>query len=149
MADTWDFATAVEACVALGRADEAMRWADLYAKSPDTGAFELASTLRQLTEIWGLRDRPRPDPFADLVDFLEAELLRQGRGRQEIVLTRGAPASAPFVTGKSLDYEQHLLRRFPDLRLLVQAGVRSLPAHRPDRRRRPETRRDRLPDPGP
>lgn len=59
-AEQWDFATAVEACVALGRPAEAESWLGKYVKTqyddPNkyADAFEIASTLRQFEEVWQL-----------------------------------------------------------------------------------------------
>lgn len=96
-ADTWDFATAAEACVVLGRPEKATEWATLYARSPYTGGFELASTLRQFTEIWDLRANSWSGKYAGLMVLLETELLRQGRGHQEITTPDARPAGAPPV----------------------------------------------------
>lgn len=49
----WDMATALEACVALGRVQDASDWANRYVES-GAEAFELGSTLRQLEEVWQL-----------------------------------------------------------------------------------------------
>lgn len=55
----WDHGTAMEACIALGDGDGALARLDAYlAEGAD--AFELASTLRQLTEVWGWMPRPNP-----------------------------------------------------------------------------------------
>lgn len=54
---TWDIATAIEASLALGRSGDALRWARQYVEQKDCDAFESASTLRQLEEVWQL---PRP-----------------------------------------------------------------------------------------
>jgi hypothetical protein len=76
-ADAWDVATAVEACVALGRNQEANVWLGRYLAAPGTDAFELASTLRQLQEIWLLV--PDVEPGESLLPKLRAEhLLREG-----------------------------------------------------------------------
>jgi hypothetical protein len=96
-ADTWDFATAAEACVALDLPEKSMRWAVLYARSPYTGGFELASTLRQFTEIWDLRADSWAGKYAGLMALLETELLRQGRGHQEITTPDARPPGAPPV----------------------------------------------------
>ncbi len=53
--DAWDLATGMEAAVALGDQDNALRWARRYVRRPDADAFEIASTLRQLREIWQLQ----------------------------------------------------------------------------------------------
>jgi V8-like Glu-specific endopeptidase len=76
--DTWDRATAMEACVALDRAEDALRWLDSYVDGPYTDAFELGSTLRQLIEVWRLRgDR---EPGARLLPLLRAKLLEREGG---------------------------------------------------------------------
>lgn len=81
-ADTWDFATAVEACIALGKADTALVWLARYVAAPYTDAFELASTLRQLTEVWQLD--LQSEPGVRLLPVLRAELLAQEGGRVDL-----------------------------------------------------------------
>ncbi|HEX2721315.1 MAG TPA: serine protease [Gemmatimonadaceae bacterium] len=54
-APVWDIATALEACVALNERHAAMGWALDYTQRDDADAFEIASTLRQLVEVWQLR----------------------------------------------------------------------------------------------
>jgi V8-like Glu-specific endopeptidase len=76
--DTWDRATAVEACVALGRTEDALRWLDRYIDAPYTDAFELGSTLRQFIEVWRLRGDS--DPGARLLPLLRAKLLEREGG---------------------------------------------------------------------
>jgi hypothetical protein len=56
----WDVATAMEAYVALGRHEEAVAEASRYLISNGADAFELASTIRQLTEVWQLNDQEPP-----------------------------------------------------------------------------------------
>ena len=74
---TWDRGTAVEACVALGRTEDALRWLDRYVDGPGTDAFELGSTLRQFIEVWRLRGDT--EPGAGLLPLLRAKLLgREG-----------------------------------------------------------------------
>ncbi|MHB9064223.1 MAG: TRAFs-binding domain-containing protein [Pirellulaceae bacterium] len=77
--DAWDRATAMETCVALERYEDAITWARSYVDHSEADAFELASTLRQLGEVWELH---RESPPGDLlIPLLEAELLkRQGGG---------------------------------------------------------------------
>jgi V8-like Glu-specific endopeptidase len=53
-ADAWAFATAAEACLALKKYDEALKWISGYSRMPYCDAFELASTHRQLVEVWEL-----------------------------------------------------------------------------------------------
>lgn len=82
LADAWDYATAAEACVALNKTDEAVKWLSGYARMPDCDAFELASTLRQLEEVWQLN---MDDPAGMLLlPILRAELMK--RLGSEIVL---------------------------------------------------------------
>lgn len=76
-ADKWERGTALEACVALNRPEEAMRRLVAYLES-GADAFEIASTLRQLTEIWQL-DAASP-PGGDLIELLKSTLLGRGHG---------------------------------------------------------------------
>jgi V8-like Glu-specific endopeptidase len=76
--ETWDRATALEACVALGRTEDALRWLDRYVDAPGTDAFELGSTLRQLIEVWRLRGDQ--EPGAGLLPLLRAKLLEREGG---------------------------------------------------------------------
>lgn len=72
--DHWDHATAMEACVALGRHDEALQWARSYVACDTVDAFELGSTVRQLKEVWELDKDHAPGSL--LLPLLEAELLK-------------------------------------------------------------------------
>jgi energy-coupling factor transporter ATP-binding protein EcfA2 len=81
-AATWDFATAVEACVALQRAGEAQQWLARYVAAPYTDAFELASTLRQLTEVWQLD--MSTEVGQSVLPLLRAELLKREGGSVEL-----------------------------------------------------------------
>ncbi len=73
-ADTWDFATGVEACIGLGRHDQALEWLPRYLGSSYTSAFELGSTYRQLTEVWKL-DAGQP-PGDRILPVLKGALLK-------------------------------------------------------------------------
>ena len=75
----WDYATAVEACVALKRDEEALGWLERYVSEPASDAFELASSRRQLVEVWQLEGGPH-------LTLLEAELLRRQGGGMEMAL---------------------------------------------------------------
>lgn len=55
----WDLATILEAHVALGNEDEAAIYAARYVDHPGADAFEINSTIRQLTEVWQL-DESQP-----------------------------------------------------------------------------------------
>jgi S1-C subfamily serine protease len=50
----WAAGTALEACVALDDAAGALEWAERYVTHEYTDAFEVGSTLRQLTQLWQL-----------------------------------------------------------------------------------------------
>jgi V8-like Glu-specific endopeptidase len=75
---SWDRATEMEAFVALGRAEEAERAAMLYAGAVDTDAFEVASTLRQMLEVWQLDDSVPPG--SSLIPILRSALLSKEGG---------------------------------------------------------------------
>ncbi len=100
-ADMWDRGTALEACIALGRADDALEWlADYLHESDD--AFSIASTLRQLREVWALD--PRTDLGARLLPVLQAELLaRQGGPRLELDAVSAAAARAGIDSAPGLE----------------------------------------------
>ena len=74
-ADAWDFATAAEACIALGKSVDALKWLSGYARMPYADAFELASTLRQLEEVWKLDMSSETGKL--LLPLLRAELLKR------------------------------------------------------------------------
>lgn len=75
----WDWATALEACVALGNRPVAFDWLALYVGSPKADAFEIASTLRQMEEVWELTaDR---DPGDAILPVLRGELLKREGGQ--------------------------------------------------------------------
>lgn len=81
-ATVWDYATAMEACLALGKWSEAMGWLVPYTAHPDADAFELASTERQLVEVWGLS--VDSESGASLLPLLRAALLRREGGAVEM-----------------------------------------------------------------
>src|SRR5262249_11812913 len=73
----WDVATILEAYVALGYHDKAADTALRYIDCGDADAFEIASTIRQLTEVWQLNDRTQPGTH--VLPILKAgHLERQG-----------------------------------------------------------------------
>ena len=74
-ADMWDFGTAMEACVALGNVTGALGWVERYIRSDHADAFELASTLRQMEELWGMDESQ--DPGRVLLPVLRGALLRK------------------------------------------------------------------------
>lgn len=72
--DAWYEAIAIEACLALGRHDEAVEWATIFAADRDADPFKIASALRQLTEIWQLDTARAPGDV--LLPILRSALLR-------------------------------------------------------------------------
>ena len=76
-----DRATAVEACIALNRLSDAKDWLAVYVTDPAADAFELASTMRQLTEVWQLL--PGTEPGSTVLPILQSALLQRegGQGR--------------------------------------------------------------------
>ena len=115
-ADMWDRGTALEACIALGRTDDALEWLARYLHN-GSDAFAIASTLRQLTEVWALD--PQVDPGARLLPVLQAELLkREGGPRLELDAASVAAARASIdstpglekVLGKERFYTQRWFR---------------------------------------
>jgi tetratricopeptide (TPR) repeat protein len=81
-ADTWDFATAVEACIGLDMHEDALIWLRRYLKSDYTNAFELGSTYRQLTQVWKLH--PGKAPGDKILPALKAALLEERGSEIEI-----------------------------------------------------------------
>jgi V8-like Glu-specific endopeptidase len=77
-ADAWNFATAGEACIALNRPEDALEWFSGYARMPYCDAFELASTLRQLEEVWQLNMDSESGKL--VLPLLRAELLERKGG---------------------------------------------------------------------
>jgi hypothetical protein len=83
--NAWDLATGAEAHLALGDSTSALLWVARYVQEKDADAFEIASTLRQLTEVWGLTlDKP---PGSILLPLLQSQLLARRGGH--IVFTPG------------------------------------------------------------
>lgn len=72
----WDYATAIEASIALNDSSTALEWAKKYVQHPDTDAFELASTLRQLKEVWCLEGTPAGNMIVPVLEY--ALLQREG-----------------------------------------------------------------------
>lgn len=78
-AQYWEYASAAEACIALGAWSEALEWLRMYVEHGETSAFAIASTLRQFTEVWQLS--PASDDGAGaLIVLLQAQLLTKQGG---------------------------------------------------------------------
>jgi hypothetical protein len=78
----WDLATGVEAHIALGQLKEAEKKTLEYVNHPNVDAFEIGSTLRQLTEVWQLTDREQPG--SSILPTLRAALLRHEAGTVDL-----------------------------------------------------------------
>lgn len=76
--EVWDIATQVEACLALGDYKAAEELAERYALDPRADAFEIGSTLRQLREVWQLRETEPPGDV--LLPLLNNALLKRRGG---------------------------------------------------------------------
>ena len=77
--DAWEQAIAMEACLSLGRVDEALERLAGYVDAPGTDAFELGGTLRQLIEVWRLDGEQ--EPGARMLPLLRAKLLSREGGQ--------------------------------------------------------------------
>jgi V8-like Glu-specific endopeptidase len=78
--DVFELATAIEACVALGKSDEALELAASYAQRSDANAFNYASTLRQLTEVWRLQSDEADPKMKQLIPLIRGALLKREGG---------------------------------------------------------------------
>lgn len=76
----WDYATAMEASVALRNQSSALKWAKEYLQHPGADAFEIGSTVRQLREVWQLEKTPIGEI---LLPVLEYALLQKEGGSVE------------------------------------------------------------------
>lgn len=99
-ASMWDSGTAAEACIALDRIEDAAVWMERYVREPAGDAFELASTRRQLVEIWQLS--PDGGPGALVLPILEAALLAKDGGHLQFD-AQSLSASASPTTQQSLE----------------------------------------------
>ena len=80
--DEWFLPTLAEASLGLGDWDAVERNVKAYAAAPDAKAFQIASTLRQFTEVWGLETTD--ERGRGLVTTLRARLLDLPGGGLEI-----------------------------------------------------------------
>jgi hypothetical protein len=85
-ADHWDYGTAVEASLALGKSKDALNWARKYVKDQKADAFEFSSTLRQLEEVWNLPCALGADDKKNeeaVLSLLRATILERESGKVE------------------------------------------------------------------
>jgi hypothetical protein len=78
MLTIWEFAIAAEASIALNHPQEAEKWMACYATDRACDAFELASTLRQLEEVWRLDTGSETGKL--VIPILKSELLKREGG---------------------------------------------------------------------
>lgn len=97
-ATIWDYATAMEASIALLDTESALKWSRDYVRHPSVDAFELGSTLRQMRDIWKLTDTKLGKK---LLPVLEYELLqRQGAELQVTSLSVEDSGGFQAIYGK-------------------------------------------------
>ena len=90
----WDAATAVEACIALDRPDDALSWLRHYLDAEETDAFELGSTHRQMVDVWGLDETTPPGSL--LLPPVRASLLGADGGELELARADLATTGGPL-----------------------------------------------------
>lgn len=96
-ASVWDYATALEASVAIGDYEAALEWAAKYVDG-DSDSFELSSTLRQLEEVWQLESRGTQ---GTILELLRASILTREDGGT-VELKPQAKAKAAPDTGLAM-----------------------------------------------
>ena len=72
----WDYATNLEAAIAQREEHAILAAAKKYVQHPDADAFELASTLRQLKEVWHLEETDIGNKLLPVLEY--AVLQREG-----------------------------------------------------------------------
>jgi hypothetical protein len=90
----WDLATIAEASLVLGELDQAELWFHRAAWSADADPFGLASTLRQLREVWQLD--PATSRGARILPPLDARLHVLGQTHMIAPATAARPESMPL-----------------------------------------------------
>jgi len=112
----WDLATAAEACISLDRYGDALLWIGEYVQRKEADAFELSSTLRQLTEVWRLEIGTAPGSL--LLPLLQSHLLQRKGGRvglafgalaETIECTKAAETTAEGAAGATGKELQRIL----------------------------------------
>lgn len=84
-AEKWDIPTALEACIARNRSEDALDWTTKYIQSNRRDAFELGSTLRQMQEVWQLNEKKGIGK--QVLPLLQAALLKCEGGTSIVVNT--------------------------------------------------------------
>lgn len=111
----WHLATAAEACLILGRYDEALAWITRYVVDAEADAFEINTTLRQFEQVHGLVEDV--DPGRRVLPLLRSRLLQSAGGR--VVLVGAAAGDESLrrleeVRDTLADPPSGLERRFSD-----------------------------------
>lgn len=113
-ATAWELATELEARIALGDSDGAAQAAVRYAASPDSDAFEIESTRRQLEEVWELTDDAPPG--LAVLPILRAALLRREGGSVRLdAQSVSCDLSKPAGLGRSGDLEKLFAGQFKNV----------------------------------
>ena len=104
--DAWDLATGAEANLALGDLNGVLIGLAEYVQKKEADAFEIASTLRQLTEVWRLT--PDTMPGSIILPILHSQLLlRRGGsmsfGPGQLAEARETAAAATPVLEKAIE----------------------------------------------
>jgi hypothetical protein len=124
-ADHWDYGTAIEASLALGDSNNALKWARKYVEEQKADAFEFSSTLRQLEEVWGLpraSDTENRKNEEAILSLLRATILEREGGnveksakdlRSELIELKSADLERVFGADRfvSLDWYRRGLTR--------------------------------------
>ena len=141
----WEHATRMEAHIALGQYEEALRSATEYCTSEAADSFEISGTLRQLVEIWQLSDSEAPGD--ELLPVLRSSLLENEGGsvkmRPESVSNQGVKLEGIFSENvpRTIKWYREGLERsasiarveLPDGRGIGTGGVVSARDFFPDR----------------
>jgi Trypsin-like peptidase domain len=80
--DAWAKATAIQACLALGDSEEVLERAASFVDDRDADSFKIASTLRDLSEVWKLQTTTPPGDT--LLALLRSALLDQNGGTVQV-----------------------------------------------------------------
>jgi endonuclease G len=114
--DAWDYASRVEALIALGKLDEAAEALDEYLAHPGMDAFEVASTFRQFDEVLQLSST---EEGAHLLERLRraAERFRTGGTRPP---EAGSPKRAMLVRVSNPEWRPVGI---PDLEIRTHFGT--------------------------
>jgi hypothetical protein len=120
----WDAVTLAEACVALGDMASAAHWYGRFVEDPRVTAFQLASAIRQLDEVWGITVAS-PEGGA-LLAALKTKLLGLSSGT--IALSEGDRAYLRGVDATGAEFEAVLGKEGPMHVRWLKAGIEAASA---------------------